>query len=221
VTPIERQQGMSSMNPDTQLFLDINGFARATPWLHGLVTAYAAYGAVVFAALMLAAWWVARQRASTSMMAAAVWAPLGMFAALGVNQPIAALVGEPRPYTVLPNLMVLAHYSHDPSFPSDHAVMAGAVAVGVFLVQRRLGLLAGLAAVVMAFARVYIAAHYPQDVLAGLVVGAAVSLLGFWLVRQLLIRLLTRAERTPLRPLLTAVGPVTPAEPDSADARRS
>lgn len=209
------------MDPDTQLFLDINGFARATPWLHGIVSAYAACGIVVFAALMLAAWWAARRCASTSMMAAAVWAPLGMFAALGVNQPIAALVGEPRPYTVLPHLLVVAHYSHDPSFPSDHAVMAGAVAAGVFLVHRRLGLLAGLAAVVMALSRVYIAAHYPQDVLVGLVVGAVVSLLGFGLVRRLLVWLLTLAERTPLRLLLSAVGPVTAAEPVSTDARRS
>jgi membrane-associated phospholipid phosphatase len=192
------------MSPDTQLFLDINDFARATPWLHGIVSAYAAYGIVVFAVLMLAAWWLARQRANTALMAAAVWAPLGMLAALGVNQPIAALVGEPRPYTVLPNLLVLAHYSHDPSLPSDHAVMAGAVTAGVFLISRRLGLLAGLAAVVMAFSRVYIAAHYPQDVLAGLALGAAVSLVGFWLVRRLLIWLLTLGERTPLRLLLTS-----------------
>lgn len=191
------------MNPDTQLFLDINDFARATPWLHGIVSAYAAYGIVVFAALMLAAWWAARRRADTTRMAAALWAPAGMFAALGVNQPIAALVGEPRPYTTLPHLLVLAHYSHDPSFPSDHAVMAGAVAAAVFLVHRRLGLLALLAAAVMAFSRVYIAAHYPWDVLAGLILGAAVSLLGFRLVRRLLVWLLTLAERTPLRPVLT------------------
>lgn len=191
------------MNPDTQLFLDINDFARATPWLHGAASAYAGYGIVVFAALMLAAWWRARARADRPAMAAALWAPLGMLAALGVNQPIAALVGEPRPYATLPNLLVLAHHSHDPSFPSDHAVMAGAVAAAVFLVSRRLGLLAAVAAVVMAFARVYIAAHYPKDVLAGLGVGAVVSLLGFWLVRRILLWLLSLAERTPLRPLVT------------------
>lgn len=200
------------MSPDTQLFLDINDFARATPWLHGIVAAYAAYGIVVFAALMLAAWWVARRRADTPMMAAALWAPVAMFAALGVNQPIAALVSEPRPYTVLPHLLVLAHYSPDPSFPSDHAVMAGAVAAAVFMVSRCLEVLGVLAAVVMAFSRVYIAAHYPQDVLAGLVVGATVSLLGFWLVRRLLVWLLTLAERTPLRPLLAAPPRARPTE---------
>ncbi|WP_033288087.1 phosphatase PAP2 family protein [Amycolatopsis jejuensis] len=198
------------MNADTELFQTINDVAKSTPWLHPIVLAYATYGLVVFAALMLAGWWLARRQANPVRVAAALWAPLGMLLALGVNQPISAMVGEPRPYTTLQNILVLAHRSHDPSFPSDHAVMAGAVAAGLFLVSRRLGWLAALAAVVMAFSRVYIAAHYPQDVAAGLAVGAAVSLLGFWLVRRLLVWLVELAERTLLRPVLTTAS--RPAE---------
>lgn len=191
------------MNANTQLFLVINDFARATPWLHTIVSAYATYGLVLFAALLLAGWWSARRQANRVRVAAALWAPLGMLLGLGANQPLSALVGEPRPYATLPDIVVLAQRSLDPSFPSDHAVMAGAVAAGLFLVNRRLGALAALAAVVMAFSRVYIAAHYPQDVVAGLMVGAAVSLAGFWLVRRVLVRLVELAEHTPLRPVLT------------------
>jgi undecaprenyl-diphosphatase len=191
------------VDTDTWLFEVVDDFARSTPSLQPIVLAYADYGIVVFAALMLAGWWSARRRADPTRMAAAVWAPLGMLVALGVNQPISAIVGEPRPYTALQHILVLAQRSHDPSFPSDHAVLAGAVAAGLFPVSRRLGWLAVLAAAAMAFSRVYIAAHYPQDVVAGLVVGAVVSLLGFRLVRWLLVWLVELAERTPLRPALT------------------
>jgi membrane-associated phospholipid phosphatase len=201
------------VNADTYLLRIINDFAQATPWLHGAVMAYATYGLIVFAALLLLGWWSARRAASTALMAAAVWAPLGMLAALGINQPISALVGEPRPYTALPNLLVLAHHTTDPSFPSDHAVMAGAVTAGLLLVSRRLGLLAALAAVLMAVARVYIAAHYPQDVAAGLLIGAVVSLAGFVVVRGWLVSWLAVAEGTRLRPLLTALPRATSPPP--------
>ena len=62
--------------------------------------------------------------------------------------------------------------------------MAGAVAAGLLLVSRRLGLVAAVAALLMAFSRVYIAAHYPWDVLAGLALGAAVAPLGWLLLRR-------------------------------------
>jgi membrane-associated phospholipid phosphatase len=106
------------------------------------------------------------------------------------------VVGEPRPYTPLPTILVLAQHTTDSSFPSDHAVMAGAVSAGLWLVSRWLGLLAAMAAVLMALARVYIAAHYPQDVAAGLLIGVVVSLVGFVLVRGVLATLLALAETT-------------------------
>jgi undecaprenyl-diphosphatase len=185
-----------------RLFDEVNQFARATPWLHGALLAYASYGVVLFAALLLAGWWIARRRGSG--MTAAVWAPAGMLLALAVNQPIVAAIHEPRPYTTLHHILVLATPSADPSFPSDHATMAGAVAAGLLLVSWRLGLLAVVAAVLMGFARVYIAAHYPADVLAGYAVGAAVTLLGYAIARQPLTAVLHRLERTRLRPLLGA-----------------
>jgi undecaprenyl-diphosphatase len=74
----------------------------------------------------------------------------------------------------------------------------------LFLVHRTLGWVAGLTAALMAFSRVYIAAHYPLDVAAGLLLGTAVTLIGWLLVRRLLIRLVERLRDTRIRPLLVA-----------------
>ena len=191
------------MDANTSLFLRINDFARATPWLHGPLGLYAGYGLVVFAGLLLVGWWIARTAGEPARMAAALWAPLGMLLALVLNQPIGAVVNEARPYASLPNVLVLATPTTDPSFPSDHAMVAGAVTASLFLVDRRLGWVSALAAVLMAFSRVYIAAHYPLDVVVGLLLGAAISLAGYFLLRRVLLRVVITLQHTRFRPLLT------------------
>ena len=184
-------------------FLSVNDFARATPWLHAPMRIFAQYGIVLFAALLLWSWWRARRAADARTMAAALWAPVGALVAIGVNQPISNLVAEPRPYAVFPHALVLVGRSSDYSFPSDHAVLAGAVAAGVMLTHRRLGLVALLAAIVMAFARVYVGAHFPRDVIVGLLLGAGVVVMGYLVVRRLLTWVTMSLTRTALRPLLT------------------
>ena len=191
------------MDANTSLLLSVNDFARATPWLHGPLVLYAGYGLVVFAGLLVAGWWIARKAGDPVRMAAALWAPAGMLLALAVNQPIVAAVNESRPYASLPDILVLATPTTDPGFPSDHAMVAGAVTAGLFLVDRRLGWVAAAAAALMAFSRLYIAAHYPLDVVVGLLLGAAVSLAGYFLLRRVLLRMVLALQDTRLRPLLT------------------
>lgn len=165
---------------DDRLLFDVNDVARSTPWLHGVLNGYAKYGVVLFAVLLLAGL-ISSRASTTRRLAAAGWACVATLLAVALNQPFGHLFDEARPYAAHSHLLVLATPTSDFSFPSDHAVMAGAVAAGLFLVSKRLGLLAAVAAVIMAFARVYIAAHYPWDVLGGLVFGAAIALVG-WLL---------------------------------------
>lgn len=195
---------------DASWFLRLNAFARATPWLHAPMRTYAEYGVVLFAALLLGSWWLARGRRDLAGVAAALWAPVGTLLAEGLNQPLGHWVHEPRPYTSLPHVLVLVARTTDFSFPSDHAVMAGAVTAGVWLANRRLAVVTGIAAVLMCFARVYVGAHYPGDVLAGLLFGAVVTLTGHAVVRLVFVRLVTILARTPVRVLLAA-GPAAHA----------
>lgn len=199
------------MDLDTRIFHAINDFARDFPWLQPIVAGYANYGTVLFALLILAGWWTARSAADPGRMAAALWAPFGVLAALAINQPIADAVGEVRPCNALHDIVVL-HCNTDPGFPSDHAVMAGAATVGLWLVHRRLGLIAALASAAMGFARIYVGAHYPQDVLAGYALGAVVSVAGYLLIRPALTRLIVVIARSPLHSLVRAQGKPEPLE---------
>jgi membrane-associated phospholipid phosphatase len=199
---------------DDRLLDDVNGIARHTPALHGVVLGYATYGVVLIAALLLAGL-LLRRRGTDRRLAAAGWACLATPIAVGLNQPLVAAFSEARPYTTHPSLLVLASASSDFSFPSDHATMAGAAAAGLWLVSRRLGAVATVAALAMAFSRVYIAAHYPWDVAAGLVVGSLVALLGWVLLRTPLTALTRWLRRLPGVRQAFPAPPATRSEPAS------
>jgi membrane-associated phospholipid phosphatase len=144
---------------------------------------------VLFAALLLTGLVLARHHDSRTL-AAAGWAAVATLAAVAVNQPVGHIFGEARPYITHPDMLRLAQPTADFSFPSDHAVMAGAVAAGLLVFSRPLGLVALGAGLLMAFARVYIGAHYPWDVVAGLALGSGLAW-GGWLLLQVPLTTLT------------------------------
>ena len=97
--------------------------------------------------------------------------------ALGAAQIIAHIWERPRPYIAHPgdaHLFIAA--SHDPSFPSDHATAAFAIAVALLLRHRKAGILAIVMAVTLCVARVAVGTHYPGDVLGGALLGSAAAL---------------------------------------------
>ena len=63
------------------------------------------------------------------------------------------------------------------SFPSDHAAISFALATCLLFLSRRLGILGLLYSFfVICFPRVYMGIHYPSDILAGALIGAAMAL---------------------------------------------
>lgn len=108
-------------------------------------------------------------------------------------------------HALLPETLVLVTRTTDPSFPSDHACVCGAVAAGLFFVDRRLGWIAAVAALVMGFARVYVGVHWPLDVVAGLAVGAGIAVVLLRLLRPPVGGLVERMRGTRLHPLVARV----------------
>lgn len=191
---------------DASLYRWFNRLADRTGWLHPAAVAYAKFGVGLLVLLLLAAWLIVRQDETEEQavvhMAGVAWAALSALVALGLNQVIGNLVGRARPYAALPGVHVLIARTHDFSFPSDHTCVMGAVAAGLWLVDRRLGVVAGVAALAMAVIRVYVGVHYPGDVLAGLVVGGVVAAAGWIPARRLLVPVVRWIARTPAEVLI-------------------
>lgn len=105
---------------------------------------------------------------------------------------------EARPWVDHPNTLQLIPHSADASFPSDHSLVAGAVAMVILLAWRWLGIVAVIVALLIGWGRVFVGVHYPGDVLAGLAIGAVCAIVAWVGVRRI-------SRRTPM--LIAAILP--------------
>ncbi|MEU0299227.1 phosphatase PAP2 family protein [Streptomyces sp. NPDC006175] len=192
---------LDGSNPDVSLLYDINGLAKAAPtWFDRVMEFVGEFGIMLAMVLaVLWCWWSVRRRGTTedsvTAVAGLVWAPLAAGIALLVNIPIRGFVERPRPFFDHKGLEVLVKGKTDFSFVSDHATMAMAIAVGLFVANRKFGLVAIALALLEGFCRVYMGVHYPTDVIGGFALGTAVALLLAPLAMMLLTPLVGAVAR--------------------------
>jgi len=155
------------LDTDKNLFLFFNKFTGSTPVIDDLVRLVVnEYFIPVTLALFIVFMWFSKKSQRKIVTIGALSVGL-------VNLTIAILnqfVFRPRPFDEL-SVNLLFYKPTDPSFPSNAAAVAFALAISIFIVNRRIGLVAiGLSAI-YSFSRFYAGVHYPTDILAGMILG--------------------------------------------------
>jgi undecaprenyl-diphosphatase len=180
---------------DYRLYHAINDFSAEHRWFAHLFAGFESVAPVVFGVAAFGLWLLARPGSGNRWKLASASALAAGGLGLVVNRVIAAFWDRPRPYESHPAVHVWGGRSHDPSFPSDHASAAFGIAFAVFFFDRVAGAVFLVAATLIGVGRVFVGAHYPADVLAGVGVGLACALLVVRLARPFLALCVRLVER--------------------------
>lgn len=101
------------------------------------------------------------------------------------NGIIKHLVARQRPCWIDTNIQLLIANPKDFSFPSGHTLASFEAAVMIFLHNKKWGTIAFIPAVLIAFSRLYLFVHFPTDVLAGAILGTAISLATYFIYNKI------------------------------------
>lgn len=180
---------------DYRLFHWANTLAAHHDGFEDPLKAYVQASEIVFALGLVALFVFFAPRIRRAAVAAGLSAGL----ALLVAHFLAAAIGRNRPFVDHPNAHNFLSHANDPGFPSDHATAAFAIAFAIVLRDRVAGIVALVLALVLAFGRVALGAHYPSDVFAGAVLGLAAALV-LWVpvLRERVDRLADALGRLPI-----------------------
>ena len=129
-----------------------------------LITIYWIYG------------WLSGKRSEIKEVAT-ILAPVFITAVITIILKVLIQRGMPRPLVVPWTEIRIPFLPWGYAFPSGHASRAFALATAIAVKHREKSVLLFLGASLIAFSRVYIGAHFPLDVIAGALLGSAITLL--------------------------------------------
>ena len=162
---------------DWEIFEVINGLATRNDVFEDFLRLFSVYAELIFGVFLVAAFMARGRWRSINARHGAVAAALASIVALEVAQVISGFWDRPRPYEGHLEAHLFVAASPDPSFPSDHATVAFAIAISILLRNRRLGLITLAMAALVGLSRIVVGVHYPSDVAAGALLGTLAALL--------------------------------------------
>ncbi|SFU59815.1 phosphatase PAP2 family protein [Butyrivibrio sp. M55] len=103
-----------------------------------------------------------------------------------VNCGMKPFIMRCRPCWLEPGVKMLIELPHSHSFPSGHSSTFFAMATAVFLSNKRFGIPTLAVASIVAFSRLYLFAHWPTDVIGGILTGTLSGVLSFLIIDALI-----------------------------------
>jgi len=173
---------------DTSVFLWINGLAGKVTvfdeFFKGIANDY--FALITGCLVLIWLWFATRDVVQREKNQRAVlWA----MASIGIVCAMMMLINSNyfklRPFDVLPgdSINLLFYKPTDSSFPSNIAAVIFALAIPIFIKNKRYGSWLLALAILTGFGRIYIGVHFPLDVVSGVALGALASFISLGILR--------------------------------------
>jgi undecaprenyl-diphosphatase len=168
---------------DVSLFNLLFNFSGQSQLLDWLIIAAAVYVPwLVVAAVLYEAY-----KAWQKHLKGKVWGYALAFASGGIARGITEIIRfyyhHPRPPIALNIMPLFPETTY--SFPSGHAVFFFGIAMGVYMINKKLGRWLFAVSVLICLARVMAGVHWPSDVIVGAVLGTLTAWVVFKIWKQL------------------------------------
>jgi len=96
-----------------------------------------------------------------------------------------SFIFSPRPFLLFEEVRPLFLHGGVDSFPSGHAVFFSALAMSLFFVHKRVGILYFVVALIVGLARITSGVHFPLDILVGYILGISIAILFRFIFKKL------------------------------------
>lgn len=155
------------------LFLVINSWAGQYGWLDKLMIFSAEWLGYILIGIAVLLFLKNKQKYRGMLIVSLVSAVVARFIFVEI---IRYFYYNPRPFLVLENINVLLNHETSSSFPSGHATFYFALAMGVYLYNKKAGYIYFVLAGLMGFARIFVSVHWPLDIIAGAGLGVVTAI---------------------------------------------
>ena len=170
---------------DQEVFLWINQWVGTFPWLDNVVKLVVSdyLVPVVFSVVLLGLWFGWRgQGMRDRHQRGVILAGIG----LGISNAAVAIINlhffRLRPFDVQ-EVQLLFYPPTDSSFPANPVAITFAIATGVWFANRKIAIAMYVVASIFGLSRVYAGVFYPLDVVAGALLGMAITYVAYLVLK--------------------------------------